>query len=142
MDSSGIPVKVGTGVGGHQWRIDVVVARSIASAIVFRDCSHGGDRGGERIYWHVILPLSRPMLAALAVLLFLANRNSFLWPLAVAQDESLRVVQVGIASLQGQYASKQHYVVAAAMLAAVPTVLVFLLGQRWLVASLKTTGLR
>ena len=74
--------------------------------------------------------------------IFLANWNSFLWPLAVAQEESLRVVQVGIASLQGQYASKQQYVIAAAMLAAVPTVVVFLLGQRWLVASLKTTGLK
>ncbi|MER5393252.1 carbohydrate ABC transporter permease [Saccharopolyspora sp. NPDC002686] len=106
------------------------------------EAAHLDGCGHWRIYWHVVLPLSRPMLAALAVLFFLANWNSFLWPLAVAQDESLRVVQVGIASLQGQYASKQHYVTAAAVLAALPTVLVFLLGQRWLVASLKTTGLR
>lgn len=98
--------------------------------------------GHWRIYWHVVLPLSRPMLAALAVLFFLANWNSFLWPLAVAQEESLRVVQVGIASLQGQFSSKMHYVIAAGMLAALPTVLVFLFGQRWLVQSLKTTGLR
>ncbi|MGW5643199.1 carbohydrate ABC transporter permease [Saccharopolyspora sp. NPDC003752] len=106
------------------------------------EAAHLDGCGHWRIYWHVVLPLSRPMLAALAVLFFLANWNSFLWPLAVAQDESLRVVQVGIASLQGQYASKQHYVLAAAMLAALPTILVFLLGQRWLVASLKTSGLR
>lgn len=105
------------------------------------EAAHLDGCGHWRIYWHVILPLSRPMLAPWR-LFFLANWNSFLWPLAVAQDESLRVVQVGIASLQGQYASKQHYVVAAGVLAALPTVLVFLLGQRWLVASLKTTGLR
>ena len=106
------------------------------------EAAHLDGCGHWRIYWHVILPLSRPMLAALAVLFFLANWNSFLWPLAVTQDESLRVVQVGIASLQGQYASKQHYVIAAGALAAVPTILVFLLGQRWLVASLKNTGMR
>ena len=106
------------------------------------EAAHLDGCGHWRIYWHVVLPLSRPMLAALAVLFFLANWNSFLWPLAVAQDESLTVVQVGIASLQGQYASKQHYVIAAAMLAAIPTVLVFLLGQRWLISSLKTSGLR
>ncbi|MEU5849932.1 carbohydrate ABC transporter permease [Saccharopolyspora shandongensis] len=106
------------------------------------EAAHLDGCGHWRIYWHVVLPLSRPMLAALAVLFFLANWNSFLWPLAVAQDESLRVVQVGIASLQGQYALKQHYVLAAAMLAALPTILVFLFGQRWLVASFKTSGLR
>ncbi|RRO16080.1 carbohydrate ABC transporter permease [Saccharopolyspora rhizosphaerae] len=112
------------------------VPRELEDAAQLDGCGHW------RIYWHVVLPLSRPVLAALAVLFFLANWNSFLWPLAVAQDESLRVVQVGIASLQGQYASKTHYVIAAGMLAALPTVLVFLLGQRWLVRSLKTTGLR
>ncbi|MEY8042310.1 carbohydrate ABC transporter permease [Saccharopolyspora cebuensis] len=106
------------------------------------EAAHLDGCGHWRIYWHVVLPLSRPMLAALAVLFFLANWNSFLWPLTVAQDESLRVVQVGIASLQGQYASKQHYVLAAAVLAALPTVLVFLFGQRRLVESLKTSGMR
>lgn len=112
------------------------VPRELEDAAQLDGCGHW------RTYWHVVLPLSRPMLAALAVLFFLTNWNSFLWPLVVAQDESLRVVQVGIASLQGQYASKQHYVIAAALVAAIPTVLVFLFGQRKLIDSLKTTGLK
>lgn len=98
--------------------------------------------GYPRLYRHIVLPLSTPIMASLAVLFFLANWNSFIWPLTVTQDESLRVVQVGIASLQGQYAQEYQYVLAASVLAAIPTVIVFLLGQRRLVDSLKTTGLK
>ena len=59
--------------------------------------------GYWRIYWSVILPLSRPILSALAILFFLANWNAFLWPLTVASDPDLWVVQVGIANFKSQY---------------------------------------
>ncbi|WP_026361557.1 carbohydrate ABC transporter permease [Amycolatopsis nigrescens] len=106
------------------------------------DAAYLDGCGYLRLYWHVVLPLSRPVLASLAVLFFLATWNSFIWPLTVTQDEDLRVVQVAIASLQGQYAQKYHYVLAASVLAAIPTIVVFALGQRRLVESLKTTGLK
>ncbi|HZE41459.1 MAG TPA: carbohydrate ABC transporter permease [Stackebrandtia sp.] len=98
--------------------------------------------GYLRMYWHLILPLSRPIMSSLAVLFFLANWNSFVWPLTVAQSENLRVVQVGISSLSGQYGADYQYILAASVLAAIPTVIVFIFGQRRLVDSLKTTGLK
>lgn len=98
--------------------------------------------GYLRIYWHIILPLSRPIMASLAVLFFLANWNAFLWPLTVTQDPDLRVVQIGIASLQGQYASAWNLILAGALVAAVPTVIAFTVGQRRLVESMKTTGMK
>ncbi len=98
--------------------------------------------GYLRRYWHVILPLSRPALASLSVLFFLANWNAFLWPLTITRDPDLRVVQLGIAGLQGQYASASSLILAAAVIAAVPTVVVFLVGQRRLVDAMKTTGLK
>lgn len=98
--------------------------------------------GYFRLWYFIVLPLSKPILAALGILFFLANWNAFMWPLTVTQDESLRMVQVGIASLQGEYAQQYHYVLAAAVLAAVPTVIVFLIGQRRLVESFKTTGFK
>lgn len=98
--------------------------------------------GYLRLYWHIVLPLSRPIMASLAVLFFLANWNSFVWPLTIAQDENLRVVQVGINSLQGQYGQDYQYVLAGSVLAAIPTVIVFLIGQRRIVDSLKTTGMK
>ena len=57
--------------------------------------------GYWRIYWSIILPLSRPILSALAILFFLANWNAFLWPLTVIADPDLRLVQVAVASFQG-----------------------------------------
>lgn len=98
--------------------------------------------GYLRRYWHLILPLSRPALASLSVLFFLANWNAFLWPLTITRDPDLRVVQLGIAGLQGQYASASSLILAAAVIAAIPTVVVFLIGQRRLVDAMKTTGLK
>lgn len=98
--------------------------------------------GYPRLYWHIILPLSRPAMASLAVLFFLANWNAFLWPLTITSDPNLWVVQVGIASLQGQYSSAYNYVLAGSLIAVLPTVIVFLLGQRWLVDSMKSSGLK
>jgi multiple sugar transport system permease protein len=98
--------------------------------------------GYWRVYLNVILPLSRPILAALAVFFFLANWNSFLWPLTITTDRDLFVVQIGIASFRQQYASSQQLVMAASVIVAVPTMLLFILFQRQLVESIKTSGFK
>jgi multiple sugar transport system permease protein len=94
------------------------------------------------VYWHVILPLSRPMLAALAVFFFLANWNSFLWPLTITIDQDLWMIQVAIASFQGQYSGSWNLIMAAATVAAIPTVALFFTFQRQLVESIKTSGFK
>lgn len=98
--------------------------------------------GYLRTYWYIILPLSRPIMASLAVLFFLANWNAFLWPLTITQDPELRVVQIGIASLQGQFAAAWNLILAGALVAAIPTIIAFVLGQRRLVDAMKTTGMK
>lgn len=98
--------------------------------------------GFARIWWSIILPLSRPILAALAILFFLANWNAFLWPLTVIRDEDLRLVQVAIASFQGQYTAAWNYVMAASTVVALPTLVLFLVFQRQIMDSLKTSGLK
>lgn len=98
--------------------------------------------GYWRVYWNIILPLSRPILAALAVFFFLANWNSFLWPLTITSDQNLWVVQTGIASFRTQYSSSQQYVMAASVIVALPTVGLFLIFQRQLVESIKTSGFK
>ena len=76
--------------------------------------------GYWRIYWSIILPLSRPMIAALAILFFLANWNSFLWPLTVVSDQGLWVVQVAMASFRSQYSGSWNYTMAASTIVALP----------------------
>lgn len=94
------------------------------------------------VYWHVILPLSKPMLAALAVFFFLANWNSFLWPLTIIGNEDLWMIQVAIASFQSQYSGSWNLIMAAATVAALPTMALFFIFQRQLVESIKTSGFK
>jgi len=98
--------------------------------------------GYWRIYWSVILPLSRPIIASLAILFFLANWNSFLWPLTVTNSKDLWVVQVGIASFRSQYASSWQYIMAASTIVAAPMLVIFVIFQKQIMESIKTSGLK
>ncbi|MDX0755193.1 ABC transporter permease subunit [Sinorhizobium medicae] len=98
--------------------------------------------GYWRIYWSVILPLSKPILSALAILFFLANWNAFLWPLTVASDQKFWVVQVGIANFKSEYSAAWNYMLAASTIVAIPTLVLFLVFQRQIMDSIKTSGLK
>lgn len=98
--------------------------------------------GYWRIYWSVVLPLSRPILAALTILFFLANWNSFLWPLTITADQNLWVVQVGIANFQSQYSAAWNYMMAASTIVALPMLILFVIFQRQIMESIKTSGLK
>jgi multiple sugar transport system permease protein len=94
------------------------------------------------IYWNIMLPLSKPILSALAVFFFLVNWNSFLWPLTITTNQDLWVVQVAIASFQGQYSAAWNYIMAASVVVALPTLFLFFVFQRQLVESIKTSGIK
>ncbi|MFC7404827.1 carbohydrate ABC transporter permease [Georgenia alba] len=98
--------------------------------------------GPLRIFWSIALPLSRPVMAALAIFVFLGAWNAFLWPLTVARDPSLWVVQIGIASLQGEFAGAWGAILAASTVASIPTIVLFLIFQRQIIESIKTSGLK
>jgi multiple sugar transport system permease protein len=94
------------------------------------------------VYWRIVLPLSRPVLSALAVLFFLANWNSFLWPLIVTTNPNMSMVQLGIASFQQEHANNWNYTLAASTIAALPTLALFAIFQRHIVESIKTSGFK
>ena len=79
---------------------------------------------------------------ALAVTTFLSTWNSFLWPLTVAKDAELWVVQVGMSQFQNQYGGEWNLIMAASLVAAVPTLLLFIVLQRQIVESVKASGLK
>jgi multiple sugar transport system permease protein len=98
--------------------------------------------GYWRIYWGIILPLSRPIVASLAILFFLANWNAFLWPLTVASESRYWVVQVGIANFKTQYSASWNYIMAASTIVALPMLILFVIFQRQIMESIKTSGLK
>jgi multiple sugar transport system permease protein len=98
--------------------------------------------GYFRIYWSIILPMSKPMLSALAILFFLGNWNAFLWPLTVATDQKLWMVQVAVASFRAQYSASWNYIMAASTIVALPMLLLFVVFQSQIIESIKTGGLK
>jgi multiple sugar transport system permease protein len=98
--------------------------------------------GYFRIWLSIILPSSRPIMSALAILFFLANWNSFLWPLTITSNQDLWMVQVAIASFRQQYNGSWNYVMAASTVVALPTIVMFVIFQKRIIESIKTTGIK
>ena len=96
--------------------------------------------GRLRILWQIILPLSKPALATLAVFTFIREWNSFLWPLIATTSPDMRVLSVGLTLFTGQYGTEWHLLMAAATITLVPTLLVFIFTQRYFVQGIALTG--
>lgn len=94
--------------------------------------------GPMRFFWHILLPLSRTSIAALFVILFVYGWNQYLWPLLITTQESMYPVTIGIRRMitAGDAATDWNLVMAIAMLAMLPPVLVVVSLQRWFVKGL------
>ena len=98
--------------------------------------------GPLRIFWSVVLPLSKPALATLALLAFLTNWNDFLWPLYVLFSAEQQTLPAGLATLQNANAVRYDLLMAGAMIAAVPVLLLYLVAQRFVIEGVSRTGLK
>ena len=87
-------------------------------------------------YWRITLPLCRPALAALATLLTTWIYNDFFWAITLMSSGDKRPITSALANLQGEFVANQNLIAAAAMLAAIPTLVVYVLLQRQFVAGL------
>jgi multiple sugar transport system permease protein len=93
-----------------------------------------------RILWQIIVPLSGPALATLAVFTFVREWNAFLWPLIVTSSPEMRVVSVGLTLFMGQYGTEWNLLMAAATVTVLPTIAVFVLAQRYFVQGIALSG--
>lgn len=101
------------------------------------------DGCGElRIFWRIVLPLSKPLLATLAILSFLHNWNSFVGPLIYIFDEERFTLPLGLALLQGRYTRTENVQMAGAALAIIPVLVLFAILQKRIVKSLASSGLK
>ncbi len=91
----------------------------------------------------MVLPLSRPALATLALFAFQANWNSYLWPLIVTNSDQMRTVQIGLRYFVGQEGSSQWgLLMAAAVFVSLPVVILYLFVQRQFTQGIASTGLK
>lgn len=96
-----------------------------------------------RVFSSVVLPLSRPALATLGILTFLASWNNFLWPLVVASSEKMYTMPVALALYSvGQNTTSYGLLLAGAVVVVVPVIAIFLVFQRQIIQGVATTGLK
>lgn len=94
-----------------------------------------------RIWWQVIIPLSGPVLAALTIFIFLGAWNDFLWPLVITNSLEMRTLPVGLTAFQGQFKVEWHLLMAGAVIAMLPILIIYVLAQRKFIEGLAMTGL-
>ena len=89
-----------------------------------------------RIFWFIVLPLMRPAIAALSVLIFTFIWNDFFWATVLTSSPDTQPVTAGLSSLNGQWIAQWHLVSAGSILAALPPVAMFFLMQKHFIAGL------
>lgn len=101
------------------------------------------DKASEwQIYWRIVLPLSAPALAVLAIFSVVWRWNDFLWPLIVLSRSSLYTLQVGLNVYSGQLNVQWHYILAMTVVTMIPVILVFVFLQRFIARGIATSGLK
>jgi len=95
-----------------------------------------------RIYWSIVLPLSKPIFATVAILQALASWNRFMWPLMVTRGVEARPLTVGMQTFFGQDPRIWGDLLAFASMITIPVLIIFLLFQKWFVQSVASTGIK
>jgi len=97
-----------------------------------------------RIFAQIMLPLAKPALATVAIFSFMDKWNALVWPLVVLTDPNKRTLQVGLAIFQGEQLTGAQWneLMAASVISLLPTVLVFLLAQKYFTTGIALTGIK
>lgn len=98
------------------------------------DATRAEGASPAQILMHVVVPLVRPALAALAILLFTCIWNDYFWAVVLTISDSVKPVTAGLANLRGQYVSAWNTISAATVIVAIPPVIMFFLMQRHFIA--------
>jgi multiple sugar transport system permease protein len=114
----------------------LTVPKDLSEAATIDGCSN------FRIFTKIYLPLSKSICITLAVSFFIANWNNYLWPLIVAQDEKMWVLQVAISNFIGRNGARWDAVMAAGVIAVIPTIAMFFALQKYLVEGIKMSGIK
>jgi multiple sugar transport system permease protein len=116
----------------------LTIPRELEDAAIIDGCGPFG------LYWRIILPLAVPGLAALGVLTFVNSYNMFVWPLIVTNSDSMRTIVVGIGLLTADNTNLTNWprMMAISAFAVIPSLLIFVFGQRYFVQGITLSGLK
>ncbi len=114
----------------------LTIPRDLEDAASLDGCSKFG------LLWRIILPLSRPALATLAVFTFMGVFNDFLWALVVVSSDEMKTVQLGLAIFRDRYQTDWGQLMAASVTATLPILLVFFAAQKYFIKGITLSGLK
>jgi alpha-1,4-digalacturonate transport system permease protein len=101
------------------------------------------DKASEwQIYWRIVMPLTAPALAVLAIFSIMWRWNEFLWPLAVLTKTEVFTLQIGLNAFQGDLQTQWHYLLAMTVVTLIPVTLVFVFLQRFITTGIGSTGMK
>ena len=95
-----------------------------------------------QILWRIMLPLARPALTTLFLFTFIGEWNDLFKPLVFTTRPELRTVQLALAEFQEQFTSNWSLLMAAVVIATLPVIMLFLVGQRQFIRGIATTGIK
>lgn len=114
----------------------MTIPRDLEDAARIDGCSVLG------VYWYVVMPLSKPALAALSTIVFIGAWRDFLWPLIVTNRLEMRTLTVGLSVFRGVYSSDWTLLMAGSMMVTLPLIVVFLINQRFFIEGITLSGLK
>lgn len=114
----------------------LTIPKELEEAALIDGCGRAG------IYWRMVLPLGKPALATLAIFSFLGGWNDFMLPLIATNEIEMRTLPVGLTIFLGRYSMQYGLVMAMAMIATLPVLVMFLLFQRHIIRGVVLTGLK
>lgn len=114
----------------------MAIPKDLEEAARIDGCNH------FRIYWHIVLPISKPAFVTLGIFIFLREWSEFLWPLVVIESAHMQTIQVGLRSFMGEFGTDWHLLMAGALIAELPVIILYIFCQKYVIEGIATTGIK
>jgi multiple sugar transport system permease protein len=112
------------------------IPKSLEEAAFIDGASH------IRVFFQIILPLSKPALATLAIFSFMQSWNNFLWPLIIVSNQELMTLPLGLSILQGRWATDWNLLMAGVVISVIPILAVYLFAQKYFIKGITLSGIK
>lgn len=137
-----LPLIVPWSLGGHALGVFLFRQHTRTIPMDFDEAARVDGAGAFRIWWSIILPLSGPVLATMAILGFIHHWNDFLRPLVFLLDKDLRTLAIGLRLFRSEYLVQWNLLMAASALMLVPVLALFFAAQRYFVQGIVMSGIK
>lgn len=142
LTNSYVPLILPAFFGGGAFNIFLMRQFMLTLPKDLDESAHIDGAGYVRIYIHIILPLLVPVLVVVSLFTFIGVWNDFLGPLLYLTDSNKYTLAIGLMELKGAYSTNWSLIMAGSTMIVLPPVVVFLLGQRYFIEGISTTGVK